>query len=215
MQHITVIIPTRYRLLKLWDTLATIPRRDWIQIKIVCDGDKETFAELQTVDRAGIVPVFSPGHMGSVYCRNLVAPDTPDGLLYATDDILFGDGAFEIYLDEFNAAFPDDDGVLGIKQRTNTCKTGVALIGQTFLGRYPGRCPFNPDCWHFSAHEVGWLAEKLDKFAYCESAVITHRSPNRDKSLIDQTHKDARHFKAHDFKIRDERVAAGLVWGLN
>ena len=213
MNDITVIIPTRNRLEKLRDTLDTIPRCDWIHIKIVCDGDAETFEAIQAMRRPDIEPTYVKGHMGSVYCRNLVAPDTPDGLLYATDDVNFIDGAFEIYRDDFNAAFPDDDGVLGIKQHTNSCKTGVALIGQKFLDRYPGRCPFNPDCWHFSAHEVGWLAEKLNKFAYCEGALIFHRSPNRNKALIDQTHWDARHFKEHDMKLRDERLAAGKTWG--
>jgi len=213
MQRITVIIPTRNRLEKLRATLATIPAMDWLNVKVVCDGDRETFAAVQAMEHTDIEPVMVSGHLGAVYCRNFIAPTVQDGLLYATDDITFPPRAFTTYLEDFNAAFPDDDGVLGIAQNNTHSRTGIALIGRKFLDRYPGRQPFFPEYWHFAAQEVEWLAEKVGKFAYCEKAKTTHYSPNRDRTLMDQTHKDARHFKEHDFKIRDARVAAGLVWG--
>jgi len=213
MKHITIVIPTRGRLQRLLRTLDSIPPEPWITIKVVCDADEETFLALVKKGLPHVEPRLVPTHSGSVACRNSVIPDTDDGLFWATDDVVFEPGAFKTYLDLFNKKFPDDDGVVGIRQLTPHHPTGVGLMGKVFLNRYPKREPFFPEYWHFACQEIGRLANKVGKFYFCEEPPVTHISPNQNQSLIDVTHQDARRYKKSDMKLNHRRKREGLVWG--
>ena len=224
MNHITIVIPTRNRLDKLENTLATIPRVPWITTAVCCDDDLRTY-EAMSREHPEVVPwLFSP-HRGSVYCRNEVIRQTADGVLYAVDDIEFQPGSIEAALFRFNERFPDDDGVVGFSQieaGQNWHPTGIALVGSRFIDRYPERRLFFPDYWHFAAQEVHWLAEPLGLFIQPAEALILHNHPMFAKRLgsrdleqcrMDHTHHEARVKAAQDTRLKEKRKAAGLVWG--
>jgi hypothetical protein len=226
MNHITIVIPTRNRWQKLANTLDTIPVRSFISVLVVCDGDPETHRRIRGLQASQIRSLLVNRHMGSVYCRNLVIPDCPDGVLYAVDDIEFQPGAIRSALACFNQHFPDDDGVVGFHQiecGDNYHPSGVALLGKRFVDRYPNRQPFCPEYFHFAAQEIHWLAAPCGKFVLCRDAALLHNHPSfvkrggRDpeQCSMDSTHQDARERAAQDKVIRERRKAAGLVWGDN
>ena len=213
MKHVTVVIPTRGRLNKLKKTLATLPlKEEWMSVIVVCDGDADTFNVLANNDT--IKAVLVPQRVGAVFCRNLVMPIVTDGVLYATDDILFPRNGVWTALEEFNERFLDDDGVLGFVQDFSHHQAGVGLVGHKFLLRYPYRKLFCPFYDHFACQEIKWFAESLNRFAYSDGrASIKHLSPIKDRSLMDQTHRDARVNKERDMDTLHSRQASGLVWG--
>ena len=102
MKHITILIPTRNRLEKLKKTLASIPNLSYVDVIVICDNDEVTWQYINKYYFSGIQvrilftdswkhPTFS----GSVKCKNSFMEEVKDGLLYATDDIIFQEGAIQ------------------------------------------------------------------------------------------------------------------------
>lgn len=213
MNHLSIVIPTRNRWKKLARCLESIEAQAWIRTYIY--GDKSIMPDdlFFKLDGRYTSIRYGATHRGAVACRNLVIPHCPDAVLYATDDITFNPGALIAIRDQFNATFPDDDGVLGLKQDKDHHPTGVAVIGKKFLDRYPGRQPFFPGYYHFAAQEIHWLAEKVGKFAVTPDVCVVHYHPDKCKSEMDTTHAEARAHKAEDMALIAERKAAGLIWG--
>lgn len=219
MKHIDIIIPTRNRLQKLYRTIESIPiDNSLIRIVIVCDGDENTFLMLTRgdfVDRRMLI-LQNSSQMGSVYSRNRAIEYCDDGVLYATDDIVFDRDSISNAISSFNTLFNDDDGVIGFKQINSTYHpTGVALVGRNFIKRYPNRKLFYPKYFHFSCQEVHEHAVKLNRFHLNELAMIEHFHPDKNREDLDSTHSDARKFKDEDFKLRRKRKELGLIWGYN
>ncbi|KKL69168.1 hypothetical protein LCGC14_2117650 [marine sediment metagenome] len=219
MNHLSIVIPTRNRWEKLARCLDSIEVQEWLDIRIRID---RCFVprDLPFYKRPDVRLELHPSETGShhvgagaVACRNAEISHCPDAVLYATDDITFRPGALEAARALFNAAFPDDDGVLGIKQDKAHHPTGVAVIGKKFLDRYPGRRPFFPGYYHFAAQEIHWLADKFGKFAMTPDVCIDHYHPDKCKDEMDETHVEARAHKAEDMALIAERQAAGTIWG--
>jgi len=219
MEHIDIIIPTRNRLEKLLRCLKTIPQSVNgmpMSITVICDGDPVT-AQYLRATLNGVNVICVEKHSGSVYCRNLMAQTAEDALLYATDDIEFKPGAIAEVIRTMNKWFPDGDGVVGFNQ-INARKfspTGVALIGQKFLRRYPQRRLFYPGYFHFSCQEIEHLSRKLGKLKLAEKAHIMHYHPAFNKCETDKTHVEARRHKAADKQLSIERFRKGIIWGDN
>lgn len=220
MQHITVVIPTRNRLKKLNRTLDSIPDTSLIDVWVVCDRDIATYSALRSPDAETTeltyndnITAFNFAGPGAVACRNHLAPLVTDGFLYATDDIVFADGAFETMLAEFNSAFPDDDGVLGLRQERPHHPAGVGLMGKVFLDRYPERKPFYPNYYHFACQEIGWLAEKVERFRPSTTVLLKHFHPGFMKEEMDHTHVEARERRRDDHELIVDRQKLGLIWG--
>jgi len=214
MDKINVIIPTRNRWDKLRRTLMTIPPDSTIRTFVVCDGDEATFERLQRNPRPNVFPRLLTGHNGAVFCRNYVLKHIRDGgVLCATDDITFTKGMFPHILKEFNAHFPDDDGVLGVCQARSHHATGIALVGMKFLNRYPNHALYYPGYWHFACQEILWLANKLKRFKATEDVWIEHFHPGFYRGEMDQTHKDARLRRKQDSDLRRQREEKGEIWG--
>jgi glycosyltransferase involved in cell wall biosynthesis len=213
MKQIMIVIPTRNRWEKLQRTLRSIPRTDFIDIVVVCDGDKPTFDVLKNM---ACKRMLVRDHVGAVRCRNLgIVSCAVDGILYATDDITFEVGAIDAALQTFNEHFPDDDGVVGFVQDLSFHPTGVALVGKTFLDRYPNKQLFCPQYYHFAAQEVLRYCEKLGgKFVQCAEAKVLHYHPNVYKEDLDTTHIEARKFKDKDLSLNLQRIDANVVWPL-
>ena len=216
MNRIDVIIPTRNRIKKLEKTLATIPGTVAgipVIVHIVCDGDTESRDYFIKVDRDMVIHYF-PDHNGAVFCRNEVIRGCMGGVLYATDDIDFEPGAILRAFEAMQEHFFDGDGVVGFHQEGNNYHpTGVALVGQKFLQRYPDKNLFNPAYFHFACQEIHWLADKYGKYYLEPKAVIYHWHPVNHKELTDQCHIDARIHKQRDMNIIKQRKAEGLIWG--
>lgn len=213
MKHITIVIPTRNRWDRLRKALGSCIGEPNVDVIVACDGDLETFEKLLRLRAHNLVAINLDGHRGATASRNEVMHIVGDGLLYATDDIVFQPRSIQRALERFNIAFPDDDGVVGFAQDQAHHPSGVALMGKTFRERYPEGKPFCPEYWHFACQEIEWLASKLKKFVYAADAVVAHASPNQFKELMDQTHKDARLHKERDMRLKAQRKQAGQIWG--
>lgn len=228
MKHITVVIPTRNRLEKLLRTVYSIMQSfkigGLVDLFIVFDGDEENYKAFGkyyeklhaqiSISYCIYVENNSFKHVGSVACRNYAMPFVKDGLLYATDDIIFYDNAIEKAFNDFNYCFPDDDGVVGFSQDKHSFNpAGVALVGRKFIERYPERKVFCPLYYHFAAQEVHILADKLNRF-YLSSALLLHKHPAFYKDENDKTHDDARKFKYRDTILMKQRKADGVIWGM-
>jgi len=230
MKQVTIVIPTRNRYEKLLRTIESIPYLENTNIEIFFDGDVEGYnrlceSELNMNSLKGTMLGinYSTKHIGSVACRNAVLQlklflseksATDDGVLYATDDVIFQTGSIEAAFEAFNHRFPDDDGVIGFMQVPGSFhKTGVALVGRSFLQRFPRKQLFHPGYFHFACQEIFDLAEKYGKFGQCEEAVIEHKSPGQFKAEMDRTHKDARICRFEDIELMNKRQKAGLIWG--
>jgi len=211
---INVVIPTRNRRSKLDRMLSTIPDNDFIKIHIACDGDQET-ADYLKKERPDINTTFFSGHNGAVVCRNKVLEEITEGhILYAVDDIEFRAECIEIARESLLKHFPDSDGVIGIHQEGNAYHpTGMGLVGEKFLKRYPDNHLFNPDYFHFACQEIHWLAVKHNKFYAEKKAAIYHWHPCHHRSELDQAHVDARVYKSRDMELIKERESKGLIWG--
>jgi len=222
MKRITILIPTRNRLEKLKKTLASIPNLDYVNVLIACDSDMDTFKYIESLNNPRIWPMMvlaccGSEFAGSVECKNLCTPDVEDGLLYGTDDIIFQENAIQNAFAYFNLNFPDDDGVVGFVQEGNTFHpTGVGLVGQKFLQRYPGKQLFFPGYFHFACQEIYDLCNKIGgKFVQAKNAVVLHKHPCNFREEMDQTHQDARIKKRKDHTLIKERKAKGSIWGDN
>ena len=212
MRTMTVLIPTRNRLEKLQRTLASIEPEEWLDTLVICDGDPKTFDALNGL-RTDVRAILKPFRVGAVACRNSAMWHIEDGLLYATDDIVFFNGGVAEAYRQYNEHFPDDDGVLGLRQDKSHHPTGVAVVGRAFLNRYPDRQLFNPAYDHFACQEILWLAESLGKFKQSDRVLVEHFHPAFLKTEIDQTHHDARANKTADMELIENRKALHLVWG--
>jgi len=220
MKHITILLPTRNRIEKLKRTLTSIPRLDYIDVWVICDHDKTTVEFIRKLNDEQIkafpvVPGVQTFNYGSVFCKNAFTRKVSDGLLYATDDIIFQENAIQNAFECFNRNFLDDDGVVGFVQIGNAFHpTGVGLVGQKFLQRFPNKMLFYPGYFHFACQEIYDLCLKLGgKFVQEKQAVILHKHPCNYKEELDQTHLDARLFKNEDHKLMEERKKKGLIWG--
>jgi glycosyltransferase involved in cell wall biosynthesis len=220
MKKITVVIPTRNRWEKLQKTIDNIPQLPYLSVYIICDGDGHTKYNLESNLRPDTKVRCSGAHKGAVWCRNEIIKNELDGVLYGTDDITFLPGSIEKAFEIFNKNFLDDDGVVGFHQTPGTYDpTGVALVGQTFLQRYPGKQLFFPQYYHFSSQEVYRLCEKIQLitgkkvFVQDKQVCLEHLHPCQFREKFDTTHQEARVFRSRDLQLSLHRKQKGLVWG--
>lgn len=220
MKHIDLIIPTRNRWDKLQRCLRSIPKtlpQVELNIIIICDGDRDTASRL-LVDANPLISqiIYVRNHSGSVYCRNLATQCAEDAVLYATDDIEFKPEAIESAVEAMRKHYPDDDGIVGFNQIDGHgfSKSGVALVGQKFLQRYPNRKLFYPKYFHFSCQEIERLGNNLGKIHLEEKAKLVHYHPSFNHNEADQTHREARVHRKTDLEISLPRRRSHKIWGL-
>lgn len=221
-KKLDIIIPTRKRFKKLVRTLMSIPQYDYMELHIIADGDPDTHKKLMEIGnywKGGEAQVHLIKHKGSVYARNLVTMRAQDAILWATDDIVFQRGAIESAWKNLKDFFPNGDGVVGFNQINarppgNFCWTGVAIMGQTFLQRYPGKKISHPGYFHFGTREIEILADrKLGKLFKDRKAGIFHYHPDWFPEEMDETHYTARLLTDADMRLKKERREKGLIWG--
>jgi len=214
MKKLSIIIPTRGRYEKLMRCLDCIPIVDYVQIIIVCDNDKMTYANLKhsrLFDH--LILILIGEHKGSVYCRNQAMEEVKDGIVAICDDMDFRPGMVKEVFDEYNFYFPNDDGVLGLRHNYDHHPSGTAIVGKEFLKYYPDKQLFYPRYYQFAAQEIHWLASKLNKFQMSKNIIINHHHPCFEKDEMDITHTEARKFKKEDMSLIAKRQKLGLIWG--
>lgn len=164
---------------------------------------------IQSVDeRIPVVILHDRELKGSAASRNEMIRGLRGNVLYATDDIEFVPGAINTALSDLAKLFPDTDGVVGFTQDYNHHPSGMALVGEKFMGRYPDNQPFCPSYFHFAAQEVYEYANRINKF-YKSEALIKHTQDFNDFTAI-----HARKNKKQDLALSDERKRKGVVWPL-
>lgn len=219
MKYIDLIIPTRNRWEKLQRCLNSVPKTIpdiKLNVIIICDGDIRTAERLLTSNDGQISQIlYVHGQRGSVYCRNLMTQCADDAVLYATDDIEFKPGAIEKAAKTMLERYPDGDGIVGFNQgsKQSFSPTGVALVGQKFLCRYPQKKLFFPGYFHFSCQEIERLGIKLKKLYLEPGAELIHYHPSFNKQEVDETHREARVKRDVDRKLSSNRRAEKLIWG--
>jgi glycosyltransferase involved in cell wall biosynthesis len=218
VQYIDIIIPTRNRLKKLMRCLSSIPNSAEdidIMVQVVCDGDRETFEAVRHLPN--VQAVLIEDHKGSVYCRNYATKISTDAVLPFCDDMTFEPGAISEAIRVMREKFPDDDGVVGFVQN-GVNGTGnpavVALVGQTFLRRFPDRRLFYPGYWLFACDELYRAAAKLGKFYRAEQANTFHFHPGFHPGQLDTTHAEGRAFIQRDQDLKARRIREGRIWGI-
>lgn len=220
MYRIDIIVSTRGRYAKFMKMVESIPGNTngvEIWLNVAFDGDMKSWERFAFTKRANVAQcVYVAKQSGNVANRNMLAEKCEDAVLYATDDIIFRPGSISQAIHDFREHFKDDDGVIGFTQVGNNkfSPTGVALLGKTFLCRYPNKHLFYPKYFHFAAQEIHELALHLGKF-YLSAATVDHLNPFVRKEYRDQTHIDARIHKERDHELSFQRKRNRMIWGLN
>jgi len=214
MKHIEVIIPTRNRLDKVLRTLRSIPEEDFVSVKVICDGDFETWKYLTSnYKMKNLRVILVTKHSGTVYCRNMETAKAFDGVICAMDNIEFTKNALSIAMGVFNRCFSNDDGVFGFRFDGIGSCTALALVGQKFLQRYPAKQLFYPKYYHLACQEISSLCHKLEGLYNKRFMILDNKKLATHHRYIDQTYKDGREFRAEDLDLKKKREAAGIVWG--
>lgn len=150
-----------------------------------------------------------------IQCQNWTAQKVRDFYLPISDDVLFSRDALNDAFYNLTKKFHDFDGVVGLNQKNvpGGKDTAFMLIGRKFLERFPDRCPFYPGYYQFGADsELGEFAKSINKFAFCEEAIVEHLHPATGRPC-DDTHIWARKHLGHDHALRKHRSQRADCWG--
>lgn len=230
IDKVSIVVPTRNRYAKLVRMINSLPfpsrgersieldgRNVLLELFIMCDKDAGSYKRLSKHhDLFGITFLaVTKIHEGSVSCRNVLIQYVEDALIYATDDIVFQKNAIESAVASMDKSFPDGDGIIGFHQEnaSSYCPSGVALVGQKFLLRYPDKKLFNPQYKHFACQEINRLGIITDRIRVDLNAKIFHDHPAFYRESMDETHKEARRWRKHDLEISTARKKMNLTWG--
>jgi hypothetical protein len=221
-EKLNIVVPTRNRFLKLVEMMKTIPQYSWMELHLGFDGDRtsfERFSRMTGYWKGGVANLyFSQSQVGAIKMRNMMTTRCRGSVLWATDDITFIRGGIESAWSSLWREFPDGDGVVGFRQENakpagNFCWTGVGIMGEKFLDRYPKRIISFPGYFHFGTREIETLAVNLKKLYRDENALIFHNHPDFYPEQMDTTHMEARAFHEQDVELKKNRREQGLIWG--
>ena len=210
---ITILISTRNRFRKLSDTLESIRHSSILGVKIVimCDGDAFTHDALKTKWKE--VESHLVAHGGSVASRNRGLEYCEGSIIYLTDDVILPQLFLDVLRDEFEEKFETTDGVLGIRQVQDHHESGIAMVGEKFLRRYPEGQLFYPGYYHFAAQEIARYARSCRLFGIAtKTPPVEHRHPGFFKEEMDTTHVEARVHSQRDHVLMSARQGSGLIW---
>ncbi len=155
-----------------------------------------------------------------------------DVMGYFVDDMIVQKDCLKIATREFEEAFPDGDGVLGISSLLPAAVTafgvkraamepiphvGCSLIGKKFAARFPDYQFYCPDYWHlYPARELLKTATEWGKVKLSTEACVMHDSHPWNGNGADWVYKSLRNrFKDDDHKVWQERRRRKLLWGLD
>lgn len=208
--QVDVLISTFDRLDTLKATVQSLRVSSYkkLSIFIAVDGNEKILHE---VAKLPVCVVYNKNRKDFVMSMNtLLQYAYGDAVLYASDDLVFEKDCIEKAVKMLKEKFPDTDGLIGIRQDIKGCSSAFGLMGRKFIDRFPHRCVFCPDFIHYSSDfEIGRFARNINKWGYCESALVRH------KRLKDQTWRVAHKVRDRDFETMKLRRQKKLFWGHN
>lgn len=210
--HVNLIIPTYDRVQALKDCVQSIMKSTYEDksIIVVIDGNRQMINEL--IDEP-IAVRFSPQRKDWIWNMNRALNSfISDGIIYASDDIVFQPDCISIAVKALQERFSDGDGLVAFKWKgIENESPAFGLMGRKFIERFPERAVFCPDYIHYASDsELKRFAVSIGKFHFCREALITHKAPK------DNTYRLAREFRSKDDRLYyRERPAKGYLWGKN
>ncbi|HDZ37030.1 MAG TPA: glycosyltransferase [Marinobacter sp.] len=206
--HIDILIPTWNRPELLRACVKSIEQsiQKDISIFVIIDGNLEL---IETVSRWDVAIIVNQERRDWVFSINKGLQFVHgDGIIYASDDLVFDKDCIANAVVAMKEKFPDGDGLVAIKQSVVGCNTAFGLFGHKFIERFPEQCVFCPDYVHYgSDSELGRFARSINRLHICEEARVIHHR------IKDATYSIAKPMEVQDFHFINARREAGLLWG--
>ncbi len=161
--------------------------------------------------------IYTPEYKVPEFWNSHLAKMTSDALFTCNDDCEFHKDTIINILNEFEKAYPDYDGVMGIRQSNAIDDQGFegafTVIGSKYADRFPDRKVWCPDYYRLHADaEMTNYAKSINKFCYSPKCQIIHWHPAFG-GQIDSTHIKVREYRDYDKKIYRLRQGRKLLWG--
>jgi hypothetical protein len=222
-----VVIPSKWRQAKLDATLNSIfvslehtdqPQSVRIYLYLTDAAEYQHywsyFADMPAVIVKHLpvyrVPDFWNGHLAAMRA---------DAMMYMNDDVQFYTDTLSLALRDYQLAYPQYDGVMGIKQANLPEGEGLqgafGIIGRNYVKRFPGGQVWCPDYERFYADkELELYAKSIGKFKFNTYVRINHLHPAFGGTK-DKTHQDVRVYLNDDRLTNINRITQGYLWGRN
>lgn len=220
---ITIVIPTRNRLEKLYNCIASIITNKYygsheVNIIIAFDNreELEKFGKYN-ISKETSMEVFNNYRVPdfwNYYLKN----SNFDVFVCLNDDTLLEKDFFLKLEEAFKNNFPDFDGIVGLNQsngpKEQCLDSAFCAIGSKYADRFPDRNVYCLDYFRFYADkEIGEYAKSIDKFYFGEEVKIIHLHPAFTKLSPDETHNKVREFLNKDRTTYTKRKQKNLLWG--
>ena len=219
-----IVIPSKGRLEKLEKTVNSIfySARN-IPIKLtICFSIHEELEKFNII--IGNIPNVSLeliyNYRVPEFWNTYLNKTDANALCYLNDDVLLLEDTIEVALAEFERVFPNNDGVMGLRQVNIPPKQAVegafGIIGKKYTERFPDGQVWCPDYNRFYADFELWqYARKIGKFYFSTISRIEHLHPCTNPKHKDATHDAVRVYLPQDKQTFALRQARGLLWGEN
>ena len=207
--HVDILISTYDRLELLKKCIKSIMDGDYkdVSIFVVVDGNKSLFNKLL---REPVTMILNEKRMGYVFSMNRAfrEMEEADAVLYASDDLMFWPNCISNAVKAMKEHFPDNDGLVALKQIQKESGAAFGLLGRKFINRFPNNIVFCPDYIHYGCdRELKKVARRLDRFYQCREAIVSH------SRLHDNTYNLAQEVRGRDGETRRIRRKRRLFWG--
>jgi len=209
--HVAILISTYDRLELLKRCIKSIVDSDYkdVSIFVVVDGNKSLFNKLLGEP---ITMILNEKRMGYVFSMNRALREMgeADAVLYASDDLMFHSNCISNAVRAMKEHFPDNDGLVALKQTQKESGVAFGLLGRKFINRFPDSAVFCPEYVHYASDtELGRMAKHFGLLYQCREAIVGHLK------MQDNTFNLAQEVKVHDKRIHQRRKRKGFLWGKN
>lgn len=209
--YVNVLISTYDRLELLKRCIKSIVNSDYkdVSIFVVVDGNKLLFDKLLGEPATMILNEKRMGYVFSMN-RGLREMGEADAVIYASDDLMFRPNCISNAVKAMKEHFPDNDGLVALKQAQKESGVAFGLLGRKFINRFPNNMVFCPDYIHYGCDkELERVAKQLERIYQCREAIVSH------SRLHDNTYNLAQEVRGRDREIRRMRRKRRFYWGVN
>lgn len=210
--RVNVMISTYDRAKSLKNTVESIFDGDHkdVCVSIMMDGNISLSRQLNH-HPARIF--LNEERMDYVFSMNRLLQESEDteGVIYASDDLVFPPYAISEAAEAMEEHFPDGDGLVGLNQNCQGIDSAFGLMGRKFIERFPERQVFCPDYVHFvSDAELGAFTKSIGKFYFCSGVTLKH-----ERNQQDETFRLGVGMWGRDMAMHVKRYQKGFLWGSN
>ena len=219
---IDIVIPTRDRLLKLYNCVGSILNSDWgdnqISIKVAFNDEEElTKFKQYTMSQEIMMEVFE-GYRVPTFWNTYLLKSKADVLVCLNDDTILKKHTILKLEEAFKTHFPDYDCVIGLNQSNGPVEqcldSAFCAIGIKYSDRFPNRQVYCPDYFRFYGDkELGEYAKSINKFYFAKEVEIIHLHPAFTGIPGDETHNKVREFLNKDRVTYTKRQQLNYLWG--